>query len=64
MSLEALQSIDGLWLIESVHSEVGGKLQFGEVFRLKNLSTSRYLAFSKSFKEVNRERIHDIFLDS
>jgi hypothetical protein len=52
-SEDPLQSINGLWLIDSIKPELGGHLFFGDSFRLKNLCTGRYLAFSRSYKLVN-----------
>lgn len=60
---EPLQSINGLWLIDSAKPETGGRLHFGDAFRLKNLCTGRYLAFSKNYKLIDNERIYSLQLE-
>ena len=49
---ETLQSINGLWLIDSIKPETGGHLYFGDAIRLKSLCTGRYLAFSPNYKLI------------
>ena len=42
-----IQSINGLWLVESIKTENGGNLNYNEPFYLKSLCTQKYLTFTK-----------------
>lgn len=58
-----LQSISGLWLIESDNAVQGGKLSFDDKFRLKNLSEGLYMSFSKNYKMNQNERVYNMILE-
>lgn len=60
---EEEQSIKGLWLIDSIKTEVGGSLLFNQHFYLKSLSLNKYLSLSKEFKVINGEKVFNIFLE-
>jgi hypothetical protein len=57
-----MQSIEGLWLLESDNYETGGKLHFEQKFMLKNLYSGAYLSFSKNYKLIDNERIYNFTL--
>lgn len=59
---DSFQSINGLWLIESIKTENGGNLNYSESFYFKSLATQKYLSFQKEFKTVNGEKIYTTIL--
>jgi hypothetical protein len=55
---DTFQSINGLWLIESIKTDNGGNLNYSEPFYFKSLCTQKYLSFEKEVKVVNGEKVY------